>query len=644
MAKKIIVDVDADTKPFDDKMKESGKVLGDFDEKVLKSGQAVAKIGAGMAGAFAVATGAVGAFGDTLGYSSEEIAKAQEKATSFIAIMTGVGPLIEGVAAAQEVLNIALTANPIGIIIVAIAALVAGLVYFRDEITEVIESTEFLAVAFGPLLLLFEAISFAIDAVTKELQELGLIESEEHKEAVKRNEERSKMLDEQMIKQNEAFDFEIAKANAAGENTFEIEQRKREAIIETIKLQADAILQQVKLTGEFTDEQREALKALKELAISTKKEEVIAVIAEGKKLKDKAIEDHKEWKSLREERAKEEQKLLDDKIAREDAQFQLLNELRLTDQQLEIQQLVEAYDAKFALAEGNAELEKELMIKQKEEIAEINQQYADLDAEAKRTQKQTLRELDLEYKELSIGELSDSASPEEIAAYYEARREALAEQAEIDNEELIAQRENKIITDEEYQARLLLITKNRTLQEGKLGEEQVAFDKKLNSLKVSNAMNAAGSILGSISQIAGEGSAIAKAAAVGQATMDTYKSAVAAYAAGSSVGGPAGLILGPVAAGLAVAAGILNVKKILSTKVPKSTGGGGGIGGAPSGGGAPPVPSFNLFGGGNDLNDVGPPGSNEVEPKPQVIKAVVSETDLTDTKDRLSTIRNATEL
>jgi len=89
-------------------------------------------------------------------------------------------------------------------------------------------------------------------------------------------------------------------------------------------------------------------------------------------------------------------------------------------------------------------------------------------------------------------------------------------------------------------------------------------------------------VAGTLNQLAGlfkKESAAAKAIAVAQATMDTYKSAVAAYAAGSSVGGPVGVVLGPLSAALAAAAGIANVKKILKTKVP---GGGGGGGSAPS--------------------------------------------------------------
>jgi hypothetical protein len=76
--------------------------------------------------------------------------------------------------------------------------------------------------------------------------------------------------------------------------------------------------------------------------------------------------------------------------------------------------------------------------------------------------------------------------------------------------------------------------------------------------------------LSAMAAILGKESAAGKAIAVAQATIDTYKSAVSAYAAGLAVGGPAGLVLGPVSAAAAVAAGIANVKKITSTKAPKA--------------------------------------------------------------------------
>ncbi|MFP9098906.1 hypothetical protein ACLI09_07620 [Flavobacterium sp. RHBU_24] len=83
-------------------------------------------------------------------------------------------------------------------------------------------------------------------------------------------------------------------------------------------------------------------------------------------------------------------------------------------------------------------------------------------------------------------------------------------------------------------------------------------------------MNIAQGWLSNLSAILGKESAAGKAVAVAQATIDTYKSAVAAYAAGVSLGGPVGLVMGPVSAGLAVAAGVKNIQKITSTKTPKA--------------------------------------------------------------------------
>jgi hypothetical protein len=90
----------------------------------------------------------------------------------------------------------------------------------------------------------------------------------------------------------------------------------------------------------------------------------------------------------------------------------------------------------------------------------------------------------------------------------------------------------------------------------------------------------------------GEATGAGKALAIAATTIDTYQSATAAYKslAGIPVVGPA---LGGIAAGVAVASGLANVKKILSVKVP---GGGGGGGNVPSGGGAPSAPQFNVVG------------------------------------------------
>ena len=101
----------------------------------------------------------------------------------------------------------------------------------------------------------------------------------------------------------------------------------------------------------------------------------------------------------------------------------------------------------------------------------------------------------------------------------------------------------------------------------KLAAEEVAFNKEMKNQDVQNAMSAGSDILSSISSLVGEGTAVGKAAAIASTTIDTYASATAAYKSvvGIPVVGPA---LAPVAAGVAVAAGLMSIKKIVSTKTP----------------------------------------------------------------------------
>ena len=71
--------------------------------------------------------------------------------------------------------------------------------------------------------------------------------------------------------------------------------------------------------------------------------------------------------------------------------------------------------------------------------------------------------------------------------------------------------------------------------------------------------------------ILGKESALGKAAAITQTTIDTYQAAMAAFKGMvQAIPGPVGFALGGVAAGAAVARGLANVKKIAGTKLPKA--------------------------------------------------------------------------
>lgn len=130
--------------------------------------------------------------------------------------------------------------------------------------------------------------------------------------------------------------------------------------------------------------------------------------------------------------------------------------------------------------------------------------------------------------------------------------------------------------------------------------------------------------LSDLGTILGEESAAGKAAAIANATIQTYESANASYKslAGIPIVGPA---LGAAAAGAAIVSGVANVKKITATK----TLGGKSVGGAGAGRGDVPSttqpPAFNI---------VGASGTNQLaeaigDAEKQPVKAYVVSNDVT---------------
>ena len=134
-------------------------------------------------------------------------------------------------------------------------------------------------------------------------------------------------------------------------------------------------------------------------------------------------------------------------------------------------------------------------------------------------------------------------------------------------------------------------------------EAAIAIDEAERKAKEEN-LNKVGNLLGDLSNLLGEATVAGKAAALAQATISTYQSAVQSYnsLAGIPIVGPG---LGFAAAGIAVASGIANVKKILSVKTPNG-GGGGSIPSAGVTGQAPNIPSAPQF------NVVGNTGVNQI--------------------------------
>jgi hypothetical protein len=181
------------------------------------------------------------------------------------------------------------------------------------------------------------------------------------------------------------------------------------------------------------------------------------------------------------------------------------------------------------------------------------------------------------------------------------------------------------------EAEKLALKKSFSDKKKQVDKEEVEFKKMLDQQAKDATLATASSVFGTLSQIAGEGSAAAKAFSIAQTTIDTYQSANAAYK--SVVGIPVvGPTLAPIAAGVAVAGGLLSVKKILSTKLPGNAGGSGGGGGGSIS--VPQVPAFDpnaaLDAAAQQTeldNTVGP---NDGQP---VIKAFVVASDMTNQQE-----------
>ena len=142
---------------------------------------------------------------------------------------------------------------------------------------------------------------------------------------------------------------------------------------------------------------------------------------------------------------------------------------------------------------------------------------------------------------------------------------------------------------------------NEGLKQGLDLKLQIAqIERQINKQKIADmneALAATASTLGQVADLFGRESAAGKAAAIAQATIDTYLSAQKAYTA--TIGVPiVGPVLAPINAGLAIAAGIKNIKAITAVKVPNDSGGGGGGGGNLSNSftSGAQAPSFNVVG------------------------------------------------
>jgi hypothetical protein len=415
-------------------------------------------------------------------------------------------------------------------------------------------------------------------------------DSDRYKELKKRTEAVRKIIDEtykdnvdtkHSIEIMEAqHQKEMAdKAKAAGDKAKQTAEQNRKAYIDNLKKQND---DQAKL---------------EELAENQK----LALMQDGidkeKALRQDAFNDYRD--NFLKERTQEEQAALDKqyesgKISREQynkavEELRLNAESKLTEQERQI--LVNAKDL----------LNKDLLAIDEKHQAEVKKRTEDFQKKMQEDEKKRRLDFDMQIEQLQEQNYQESLSEQQREIYLLQEKYAemqLLAQGNADAEKTIAEAKgreldaiNKKYDEEDKARREAALQRNADLAKSGL-----------------SAISDLTELFGKKSEKqAKRAFQIKKAASISSALIDTFLSARSAYYSQfTPVPDPSSPVRGGIAAGIAVASGLIGVAKIASQKFEGGgsvSGGGGAEGGGGGMGGGSQAPSFNVVGN-NGINQL----------------------------------------
>jgi hypothetical protein len=374
----------------------------------------------------------------------------------------------------------------------------------------------------------------------KQLQ--ASLQADKDAAAAKDRERRQKVLDDALAKQKQLLDLFVAESEGKAKSLKEQLKYEEEYATRSIALLKHQLLQkkishleyaaelakittaQMTNTAQITSD---FAKARLDLYLQQNK----SLIKNGKEITAKIIEDEK---TRLENIYSMNERLLNEKSG---LNFKEIQAKQRSNQELSLKETLFLTD----------------MLRLKEEHAaqlaandQALKDYEDADKEKKRAKEAAKRRQEYEDKVA----LADN----DYAVQRLKEEERYKEETTI----LTQRREDGLITEEHYLS--LMKASQKEHDKNMQDIDKARFDNKL---------ALASQTFGNLATIMGKESAAGKAMAVAQTTIDTYRSATAAYAALAGMG-PAGPVLGGIAAGAAIAAGLANVKKIVATKPPKA--------------------------------------------------------------------------
>lgn len=219
----------------------------------------------------------------------------------------------------------------------------------------------------------------------------------------------------------------------------------------------------------------------------------------------------------------------------------------------------QALDEEKAAAEERAKLrEEEAQKKKEEEEAAAEKKKAEEEAAAAAEQ----AEMD---RKMQLRDIMRQLDLEDIENAFEKARQEMA----IQEEQALAELELLGATEEQKQR----VRDSFAKKKKKLDKEEAEFGEKMAEAEADAKLGLASDAFASIAQLAGENSAVGKAAAIAATTINTFQGASKALA---ELPPPFSYI----AAATTVAAGLAQVKNIVATKLPQGESGGGGARGS----------------------------------------------------------------
>ena len=489
--------------------------------------------------------------------------------------------------------------NPLFLIVAVVGAIVAAIVALMDEL--------------GILTMIFDAVGKAIGWVVQQLKDfldwLGLT-NYAAEDAAQKQAEAAEKIAEATRKKNEeviqGYDQEIRMAKLTGKNTVEMERQKVKALQETARARYEAdkaAFDAAILKGDLDKQEIADLKEkarVSRLAAKQATNDVVYfeanVVAEKKKAQEKTAKDQQEAYKKAGQKRKEEQAKIKaeiDSIAEMNRKALRENELNaMESQDREIAIINDKFKEQIDKAKKYNQDYTALEEQRRNEVNAINTKYAEAEELKEEQSRQAKLDAQKSFEE-QLFALREETTQKTIDAF------TLSQQEETDA--LKKQLDENLISLEQYNQGKKAIEEFYAREIGKVRKTEADAEIARQELIKNTSLDLAGQVLSGISANLKQGGAAAKAIAVAQATIDTYRAATAAFASTAanpvSIAFPAAPFL---AASAAVAMGIANVRKILAVQ-PSTSGGGGSTptastAQAPSFGSAQPqqTPTMNL--------------------------------------------------